>query len=158
MKKILLALTFFTIVSAGCSVAAVSDFILLNDENNQPVNKTGQEPFVTQTTSATPELRDIAALYFKLFEATLKATSDGNVNTSDMQYLIGPAMLLIPAFTGITKIPGELAQLTDEQINQMLLIASDYDLDSYEAKAKQILKVLLVAAQTYFTFLNGLTN
>jgi hypothetical protein len=98
------------------------------------------------------ETKDAAALFFKMYESYLKASEDGVVNFSDLQYLLGPAMLLIPAFSGASQIVNELAALTDEQIKVLLLVADEYELGEHAQRAKQVFKSILTLAQTYFVF------
>lgn len=98
------------------------------------------------------ETRDVAALFFKMYESYLKASEDGEVNFTDLQYLLGPAMLLIPAFSGASNIVYELASLTDDQVKALLLIADEYELGNHAQRAKQVFKTLLTLAQTYFVF------
>jgi|GEM_PF-1641898 len=101
------------------------------------------------------ELKDVAEFYFATFEAYINASSDGNIGTADLQYLLKPAMLLIPAFSGASTIPNELANLTDDQINVLLLTANEYQLGGYAQRAKQTFKAILVLAQTYFIYANA---
>lgn len=98
------------------------------------------------------ETRDAAALFFKMYESYLKASDDGAVNFTDLQYLLGPAMLLIPAFSGANNIVYELAALTDDQVKSLLLLADEYELGSHAQRAKQVFKTILTLAQTYFIF------
>jgi hypothetical protein len=98
------------------------------------------------------ELKDVAALYFSLYEAYLKASADNTVNMSDIQYLLPPAMALVPAFSGATQIINELKSLTDDQIKVLLLVSDDYQLGAHAQRAKQVFKTILTLAQTYFVF------
>jgi hypothetical protein len=128
-----------TIASGTISVATIPSGIV-----NVP-----DMPVVTIGVS---ELKDVAALYFCIYEAYLKASADNEVNMSDIQYLLPPAMALVPAFSGATQIINELKSLTDDQIKTLLLVAEDYQLGSHAQRAKQVFKTILTLAQTYFVF------
>jgi hypothetical protein len=101
------------------------------------------------------ETRDAAALFFKMYESYIKAAGDGEVNFTDLQYLVGPAMLLIPAFSGAPQILNELASLSDDQLKTLLLVADEYELGEHAQRAKQVFKTILTLAQTYFVFVNS---
>jgi hypothetical protein len=101
------------------------------------------------------ETRDAAALFFQMYESYIKASDDGVVNFTDLQYLVGPAMLLIPAFSGAPQILNELAALTDDQVKTLLLVADEYELGEHAQRAKQVFKTILTLAQTYFVFVNA---
>lgn len=98
------------------------------------------------------ETKDIAAFFFSTYEAYIKATLDGAVNMTDIQYLLPPAMALIPAFSGASQVISELKSLTDEQIKTLLLVANDYALGEHAQRAKQVFKAALILIQTYFVF------
>jgi hypothetical protein len=109
-------------------------------------------PEAPAVTIGVSETRDAAALFFQMYESYLKASADGQVNFSDIKYLLAPAMLLIPAFSGASQIIPELKSLTDEQVQSLLLVADEYELGDHAQRAKQAFKTLLTLAQTYFIF------
>src|SRR5690606_7146782 len=139
-------------VKTDLHLTAENDFWL--DEGpgiSNPVNV----PDAPVITFGVQETQDVAALFFKLYEAYLKASADGVVNFSDLPLLIGPAMLLIPAFSGASQIVNEIRNLNDEYIKILLAVADNYELGKHAQRAKQMFKTILVLAQTYFVFNNN---
>jgi|GEM_PF-1192081 len=139
----------FSIKSDELATNIIPDAVSNSRIKVSPIKNVPDTPVLTIGVS---ELRDAAALFFSGYEAYIKASSDGSVNMSDLQYLIPVAMAIVPAFSGATQIPSELKALTDDQIKTLLLVADDYQLGAHAQRAKQVFKTLLTLAQTYFVF------
>ena len=153
MKSIFKIASLF-LLSALSTIYAQDNFCMNDKPDCIPVSvqKIVNVPDAPVVTIGVSETRDVAALFFQMYESYIKASADGQVNISDLKYLLAPAMLLIPAFSGASQIIPELKSLTDEQIQSLLLVADEYELGEHAQRAKQAFKTLLIMAQTYFVF------
>lgn len=96
------------------------------------------------------ELTDVVNLVFDGCEIIEKSSSGEAQNFLTIFSALGPAM--IPAFMGIQQVGAEAQDLQDEEILTLVDLGDGHQLGVNALKYKQVVKALLFAVQTYFTF------
>lgn len=98
----------------------------------------------------TQALKDVLALPLSLHMAVDKAQADGKIDLQDVAFLLDPAMKVGAFIAGLSKVPGELADLSDaERADVHAWAKSTYDLadDKVEAMVESALGVALHLGQ-----------
>ena len=98
----------------------------------------------------TQELKDVLAFALSVHMAYDKAKADGKIDLTDLPLAVGPIMKLLPAIDGISKVPAELKDLTDEERDALMEWAkAEYDIadDALEALVEGGIALALHVAQ-----------
>jgi hypothetical protein len=83
------------------------------------------------------ETKDVVKFGVSLANAVIKSLEDGKISIGDALNFISPATKTPAAFSGIDKVPAELADLTAEE-QQELIITVQSELEVTDEKAKAI--------------------
>lgn len=89
------------------------------------------------------ETTDVVKFGISLTNAIVKAKEDGKINLLDLALLVSPLTKLFPAISGIDKVPAEIADINDEELNVLILLAMN-ELEIDNTSAKEIIKQSLV--------------
>lgn len=100
---------------------------------------------------------EILSIPLALYMAYDKAKSDGKLDASDIQYLVGPLLRLPSAIDGADQALNELKSLDDEsRAKCMAQLAADFDIadDVLEKKIEAAVNWLLATGELLGVFLN----
>lgn len=90
----------------------------------------------TQTPVGTTELKAVLALVVDTVNVGVQALKDGKVSLSDLPLLVNLVPELVPAVSGLSKVPAELKDLTeDEAIDVTTFVMGKLAVDSAKAQA-----------------------
>lgn len=93
------------------------------------------------------ETKDVVKFLCKTTNAVLDSLKDdGKITVGDFPKFGGVAMSMFPAFSGINEVPKELAELSEDEITELVeLVKTELELD--ESVEQVISKALNVAAE-----------
>ncbi|QKJ99927.1 MAG: hypothetical protein HND40_10330 [Ignavibacteriota bacterium] len=93
------------------------------------------------------ETKDVVKFLCKATNAVIESLKDdGKITVGDFPKFGGVAMSLFPAFSGINEVPKELAELSEDEVTELITLVKD-ELQLDENVEEVISKALNVAAE-----------
>ena len=85
------------------------------------------------------ETKDLVRFIASLGEAIYESVKDGKVSWTDYRHFFPVLGDLLPALSGIERVPDELDDLTDEEIQELVsMFCAEFELDN--AKAEELVE------------------
>lgn len=95
------------------------------------------------------ELKEVLKFVIEFGEAADKALLDKKFEISELALLMGPFMLIGPAFEGLDKVGGEIKDLDEAELVELKLFV-ETELDLANDKVEEIIeKALAIGVQLY---------
>jgi hypothetical protein len=88
------------------------------------------------------EVKELITLLNSGIHLGVQVIQDGKVGFNDMPYVLDFIEKLVPGVQGISQIPSELAQMTDQDAEDLIEFAVQ-DLNLPEGKAKEVVELSL---------------
>lgn len=93
------------------------------------------------------ETKDVVKFLCKTTNAVLESLKDdGKITIGDFPKFGSVALTLFPAFSGINEVPKELAELSEDEVTELVALVKD-ELDLDENVEEVISKALTIAAE-----------
>ena len=93
------------------------------------------------------ETKDVVVFLCKSTNAVVESLKDdGKVTIGDFPKFGGVAMSVFPAFSGINEVPKELAELSEDEVTELVTLVKD-ELELYENVEEVIAKALTIASE-----------
>jgi len=93
------------------------------------------------------ETKDVVKFLCKATNAVIESLKDdGKITIGDFPKFGGVAMSIFPAFSGINEVPKELAELSEDEVTELITLVKD-ELQLDENVEEVISKALNVAAE-----------
>lgn len=95
------------------------------------------------------EIKELVALACEICDAGMVIAADGHLGLSDVAQLWSVIERIGPAFIGIKNIPGEVADLTPKECDEIIAFIES-DLDAVNGNARIVLDKVLHAAKACY--------
>lgn len=93
------------------------------------------------------ETKDVVKFLCKSTNAVVESLKDdGKITIGDFPKFGGVAMALFPAFSGINEVPKELAELSEDEVTELVTLVKD-ELELDENVEEVISKALTIASE-----------
>ena len=95
------------------------------------------------------ELKDVVLMVIHLVDAAYLASQDGKLEWDDMTHIFSILKDIGPAFSGINKVPGEITDLSAEEISELCKLIEE-EVTVVPEKQKPILSKILACVKASY--------